>query len=65
MGKTRRTKKFAAKKRLINPKDSRIKKNAEKIQEKEKKEKDLTKNKVNEGLQVKELYNIKLNPIEK
>ena len=55
MGKTRRTKKFAAKKRLINPKDSRIKKNAEKIQEKEKKQKDLTKDKVNDGMQVKEL----------
>ena len=55
MGKTRRTKKFAAKKRLLNPNDSRIKKNAENIQEKEKKEKDLTKDKVNEGMEVKEL----------
>ena len=54
MGKTRRTKKFAAKKRLINPKDSRIKKNAEKI-EKEKKVKDLAKDKVNGGMQIKEL----------
>ena len=57
MGKTRRTKKFAEKKRLINPKDSRIKKNQEKLKEKEQKIVKALKNKVNDDLEVKELYN--------
>ncbi len=56
MGKTRRTKKFAEKKRLINPKDSRIKKNQEKFKEKEKKIEKSLKNKVNDDLEIKELY---------
>ena len=43
----------------MHPKESsRIKKNAEISQEKEKKEKNLTKDKVNEGMEIKELYNI-------
>jgi hypothetical protein len=55
MGKTRRTKKFAEKKRLINPKDSRIKKNVEKFKEKEAKVMKSLKNKVHEDLEIKEL----------
>jgi hypothetical protein len=55
MGKMRRTKKFASKKRLINPKDSRIKKNQEKFKEKEKKIEKKLKDKVNADLELKEL----------
>jgi hypothetical protein len=56
MGKTRRTKKFAEKKRILNPKDSRLKKNREKFKEKEEKKNKMLKNKVNEEIQIKELY---------
>jgi hypothetical protein len=55
MGKTRRTKKFAEKKRLLNPNDSRIKKNVEKLKEKEQKIIKSIKNKVHEDVEVKEL----------
>jgi hypothetical protein len=55
MGKMKRTKKFAAKKRLINPKDSRIKKNQEKFKEKEQKIVKSLKEKVNEDMQIKEM----------
>ncbi len=55
MGKTRRTKKFAATKRLLNPKDSRIKKNQEKFKEKEQQIVKSLKNKVNEDLEIKEM----------
>lgn len=51
----RRTKKFAAKKRILNPKDSRIKQNQEKLKEREKKINDKLKDKVNEDLEIKEL----------
>lgn len=56
MGKTRKTKKFAAKKRLINPKDGRIKKNQDKLKENEQKIQKAKTNKVNEDLEIKELY---------
>jgi hypothetical protein len=55
MGKTRRTKKFAEKKRILNPNDTRIKKNIEKFKEKEQKIQKAIKNKVHEDLEVKEL----------
>jgi hypothetical protein len=55
MGKMRQTKKFAAKKRILNPKDSRIKKNQEKLKEKEEKKIKSLKDKVNEGMEIKEL----------
>ncbi len=55
MGKQNRAKKFAAKKRLLNPKDSRIKANQQKLKEKEQKKIKILKEKVNEDLQVKEM----------
>lgn len=55
MGKMRRTKKFAEKKRLLNPKDGRIKKNQQVLKEKEQKKIKVLKEKVNEDLQVKEM----------
>ena len=55
MGKTKRAKKFAEKKRMLNPKDGRIKKNQEKFKEKEQKIVKSLKEKVNEDLQIKEL----------
>jgi hypothetical protein len=55
MGKMRRAKKFAEKKRLLNPKDSRIKANQEKFKEKEQKIVKSLKEKVNEGMQIKEM----------
>jgi hypothetical protein len=55
MGKTRRTKKFAEKKRLLNPKDSRIKKTLEKKKDKEQKVAKTSADKVNQGLEIKEL----------
>jgi hypothetical protein len=55
MGKMRRTKKFALKKRILNPKDTRIKKNAEKSKEKAQKIIKSIKEKVNEDLEVKEM----------
>ncbi len=56
MGKMRRTKKFAEKKRMINPKDGRIKKNQEKFKEKEQKKVKKLKDKVVDELEIKELY---------
>lgn len=55
MGKQNRAKKFAAKKRLLNPKDSRIKANQKKFKEKEEQKKIKLKEKVNEDLQIKEM----------
>ena len=55
MGKMKRTKKFAATKRLLNPKDSRIKVNRDKFKEKEQKKVKVLKEKVNEGLEIKEM----------
>jgi hypothetical protein len=55
MGKTRQTKKFAAKKRILNPKDGRLNKNKEKFKQKEKKIIKSLKEKVNEDLDIKEL----------
>ena len=55
MGKMKKAKKFAQKKRLINPNDSRIKKNEDKQKEKEKKKLDSLKNKVHQNLEIKEL----------
>ena len=53
MGKMRRAKKFALKKRILNPNDKRLKENAEKLKEKELKE--LSKNNVTKDLEIKEL----------
>ena len=55
MGKMKRTKKFAAKKRLINPKDSRLKANRDKFKEKEQKIVKSLKEKVNDDLEIKEM----------
>lgn len=60
MGKMNRTKKFAAKKRLINPKDQRIKLNQEKLKEAEMKKLDETRNQVLKDIKVKE---IEQNPV--
>ena len=56
MGKMRRTKKFAAKKRIINPNDKRIKENQDKLKQKE--QEALSKNNVTRDLDIKEMYNI-------
>ena len=53
MGKMRRAKKFALKKRILNPNDKRLKENAEKLKKKELKE--LSKNNVTKDLEIKEL----------
>jgi hypothetical protein len=55
MGKMRKAKKFAAKKRILNPKDTRIKKNQEKAKEKESKIIKSLKDRVSEDIQVKEV----------
>jgi|LauGreDrversion4_2_1035121.scaffolds.fasta_scaffold1780492_2 hypothetical protein len=55
MGKQNRAKKFAAKKRVLNPKDSRIKSNQSKLKEKEQKKNNDLKDKVNQDLQIKEM----------
>ena len=55
MGKTRKTKKFAQVKRMLNPKDGRIKKNQEKLKEKEEKIVKSLKEKVNEGLEIRKM----------
>jgi hypothetical protein len=55
MGKTKRAKQFAAKKRLLNPKDGRINKNRERFKEKEQKKVKALKEKVNEDLKIKEM----------
>lgn len=60
MGKMKRTKKFAEKKRLINPKDQRIKKNQEKLKEKEMDLQKKRENHVNAHIKVKE---IEQNPV--
>ena len=56
MGKMRRTKKFAAKKRIINPNDKRIKENQDKLKQKE--QEALSKNNVTRDLDIKEMYHI-------
>ncbi len=56
MGKQNRAKKFAAKKRVLNPKDSRIKANQNKLKEKEEKKNKELKEKVTQDLQIKEMY---------
>ena len=61
MGKMRRTKKFAAKKRIINPNDKRIKENQDKLKQKEQEE--LSKNNVTRDLDIKEMYHIYLSYI--
>lgn len=53
MGKMNRTKRFAAKKRILNPKDKRLKLNNEKYKKKELEE--LAKNNVTKDIQIKEL----------
>lgn len=55
MSKMNKAKKFAKKKRLLNPNDSRLKKNEEKQKIKEKKKLDSLKNKVHEHIEVKEM----------
>lgn len=56
MGKMRRTKKFAMKKRIISPKDARLKKNTEKLKEKEQKTIKALKDKVNDDIDIKNMY---------
>ena len=56
MGKMRRTKKFAAKKRIINPNDKRIKENQDRLKQKE--QEALSKNNVTRDLDIKEMYHI-------
>lgn len=53
MGKMNRSKKFAAKKRILNPKDKRLKQNNEKFKKKELEE--LSKNNITRDIQIKEL----------
>lgn len=53
MGKTRRTKKFAAKKRIINPHDKRIKANTAQFKQRELKARET--NNVTRDLDIKEM----------
>ena len=55
MSKMNKAKKFASKKRLLNPNDSRIKKNEDKLKVKETKKLNSLKNKVHENIEVKQL----------